>query len=104
MALPLPVSDVAATKNRTSPRLFPIRSPELRPTAPLPPLDDLEEDSFAYMHPADDDWDDVGDDQESVYSDFSVLFGQNNENTGEEEDRSYEEYLDELDGICWMSR
>lgn len=104
VALPLPVSDVAATKNRTSPRLFPIRSPELRPTAPLPPLDDLEEDSFAYMHPADDDWDDVGDDQESVYSDFSVLFGQNNENTGEEEDRSYEEYLDELDGICWMSR
>jgi hypothetical protein len=71
----------------------------------LPPLDDLEEDSFAYMHPADDDWDDVGDDdQESVYSDFSVLFGQSNENTGEEEDRSYEEYLDELDGICWMSR
>ncbi|KAM0222899.1 hypothetical protein ACHAQD_003628 [Fusarium lateritium] len=105
VALPLPVSDVAATKNRTSPRLFPVRSPELRPTAPLPPLDDLEEDSFAYMHPADDDWDDVGDDQESVYSDFSVLFGQSNENRGEEEeDRSYEEYLDELDGICWMSR
>ncbi|KAF4961051.1 hypothetical protein FSARC_10285 [Fusarium sarcochroum] len=103
-ALPLPVSDVAATKKRTSPRLFPIRSPELRPTAPLPPLDDLEEDSFAYMHPADDDWDDVGDDQESVYSDFSVLFGQNSESTGGEDDRSYEEYLDELDGICWMSR
>ncbi|KAJ4260490.1 hypothetical protein NW762_007231 [Fusarium torreyae] len=103
-ALPLPVSDVAATKKRTSPRLFPIRSPELRPTAPLPPLDDLEEDSFAYMHPADDDWDDMGDDQDSVYSDFSVLFGQNGESISGEDDRSYEEYLDELDGICWMSR
>ncbi|KAF5693307.1 hypothetical protein FDENT_2106 [Fusarium denticulatum] len=104
VALPLPVGDVAATKKRTSPRLFPIRSPELRPTAPLPPLDDLEEDSFAYMHPADDDWDDVGDDQDSVYSDFSVLFGQSDDGNNGEEDRSYEEYLDELDGICWMSR
>lgn len=104
VALPLPVGDVAATKKRTSPRLFPIRSPELRPTAPLPPLDDLEEDSFAYMHPADDDWDDVGDDQDSVYSDFSVLFGQSDAGNNGEEDRSYEEYLDELDGICWMSR
>lgn len=103
-ALPLPVGDVAATKKRTSPRLFPIRSPELRPTVSLPPLDDLEEDSFAYMHPADDDWNDIGDDQDSVYSDFSVVFGQNGESTSEEDDRSYEEYLDELDGICWMSR
>ncbi|KAL6921568.1 hypothetical protein FSST1_005594 [Fusarium sambucinum] len=103
-ALPLPVGDVAATKKRTSPRLFPIRSPELRPTVHLPPLDDLEEDSFAYMHPPDDDWDDIGDDQDSVYSDFSVVFGQNGENGNEEDDRSYEEYLDELDGICWMSR
>ncbi|KAL4723855.1 hypothetical protein ACLX1H_009500 [Fusarium chlamydosporum] len=102
-ALPLPVGDVAATKKRTSPRIFPVRSPELRPTVPLPALDDLEEDSFAYMHPADDDWDDIGDDQDSVYSDFSVVFGQNGENTNED-DRSYEEYLDELDGICWMSR
>ncbi|KAF5623831.1 hypothetical protein F52700_9847 [Fusarium sp. NRRL 52700] len=104
VALPLPVGDVAATKQRTSPRLFPIRSPELRPTAPLPPLDDLEEDSFAYMHPADDDWDDAGDDQDSVYSDFSVLFGQSDDGNNGEQDRSYEEYLDELDGICWMSR
>ncbi|GKU17084.1 hypothetical protein FLAG1_01927 [Fusarium langsethiae] len=103
-ALPLPVADVAATKKRTSPRLFPIRSPELRPTVHLPPLDDMDEDSFAYMHPADDDWDDIGDDQDSVYSDFSVVFGQNSENGNEEDDRSYEEYLDELDGICWMSR
>jgi hypothetical protein len=56
------------------------------------------------MHPADDDWNDIGDDQDSVYSDFSVVFGQNGESTSEEDDRSYEEYLDELDGICWMSR
>ncbi|KAF4463913.1 hypothetical protein FALBO_9257 [Fusarium albosuccineum] len=103
-ALPLPIADAAATKNRTSPRIHPIRSPELRPSSPLPPLDDVEEDSFAFMHPADDDWDDTGDDQESVYSDFNVLFGQGSEGTGGEDERSYEEYLDELDGICWMSR
>lgn len=102
---PLSPAEVAATKKRTSPRIHPLRSPELRPTGPMPPLDDLEEDSFAYMHPADDDWDDTGDDQESVYSDFSVLFGQSGDGVADgEDDRSYEEYLDELDGICWMSR
>lgn len=102
---PLPPAEVAATKKRTSPKIHPLRSPELRPTGPMPPLDDLEEDSFAYMHPADDDWDDAGDDQESVYSDFSVLFGQSGDGAADgEDDRSYEEYLDELDGICWMSR
>ncbi|KAM0430945.1 hypothetical protein ACHAPT_005579 [Fusarium lateritium] len=102
---PLSAAEAAATKKRTSPRIHPLRSPELRPTGPMPPLDDLEEDSFAYMHPADDDWDDAGDDQESVYSDFSVLFGQSSDGVADgEDDRSYEEYLDELDGICWMSR
>ncbi|KAF5024752.1 hypothetical protein F66182_3184 [Fusarium sp. NRRL 66182] len=103
-ALTLPDSDATANKKRKSPQLFPVRSPELKPTAPLPPLDDLEEDSFAYMHPTDDDWDDVGDDQDSVYSDFSVLFGQSSDDKNEEEERSYEDYLDELDGICWVSR
>ncbi|KAM5354029.1 hypothetical protein ACJ41O_000679 [Fusarium nematophilum] len=104
-ALPLPATDAAASKKLTSLRIHPVRSPELRPTAPPPPpLEDLEEDSFAFMHPADDEWDNVGEDQESVYSDFGVLFGQGGDGSEGEDERSYEEYLDELDGICWMSR
>ncbi|KAF4983350.1 hypothetical protein FZEAL_1202 [Fusarium zealandicum] len=103
-APPFPVADATVSKKRTSPRIHPVQSPELRPTAPPPPLDDPEEDSFAFMHPADDDWDDVGDDQDSVYSDFGVLFGQAGDGAEDEDERSYEEYLDELDGICWMSR
>lgn len=98
-ALPLPTTDAAATKRCTSPRIHPVQSPELRPVPPT--IDDIEEDSFAFMHPTDDVWDDTGDDQESVYSDFGVLFGQGSEEA-QGDDRSYEEYLDELDGICWM--
>lgn len=101
VSLFLPTIDAAATQRRTSLQIHPILSPELRPVPPV--LDDLEEDSFAFMHPADDAWDDVGDDQDCVYSDFDVLFGQSAEDA-EGEDRTYEEYLDELDGICWMSR
>lgn len=104
-ALPLPVADVAATKKRTSPRIHPVQSPELRPASSQVPLDDLEEDSFAFLHPPDDDWDDMGDGQEdSVYSDFSVLFGQEAPGPEANDERTYEEYLDELDGICWVSR
>ncbi|KAK7427239.1 hypothetical protein QQZ08_006175 [Neonectria magnoliae] len=104
-ALPLPVTDLAATKKRTSPRIYPIQSPELRPSSSLSQLDDLEEDSFAFLHPADDDWDDLGDDnQDGVYSDFSVVFNQESSGGETKDERTYEEYLDELDGICWVSR
>ncbi|KAF7563646.1 hypothetical protein G7046_g451 [Stylonectria norvegica] len=101
-ALPLLAADVAATKTRTSPRIYPVQSPELRPSPA--PLDDLEEDSFAFLHPNDDDWDDGGDDPEGVYSDFSVIFGQGTPGPEPQDERTYEEYLDELDGLCWVTR
>lgn len=66
-------------------------------------LDDVEEDSFAFLHPEDDDWDD-GEDGDNVYSDFSVIFGQGSPVVEAQEERTYEEYLDELDGICWVTR
>lgn len=100
-ALPLPVSDFAASKKRTSPRIHPIQSPEMGPS--LLSLDDVEEDSFAFLHPEDDDWDD-GEDGDNVYSDFSVIFGQGSPVAEAQEERTYEEYLDELDGICWVTR
>jgi predicted DNA-binding ribbon-helix-helix protein len=111
-ALPRPSSDAAAVKDRTSPRIHPVQSPELRPLcASL--YDDLDEDSFAFMHPEDDEGsDNVTDDPEHVYSDFSVIFGGGGSGGGthaaapsssSSEDHSYEEYLDELDGISWVS-
>ncbi|KAF7552716.1 hypothetical protein G7Z17_g4108 [Cylindrodendrum hubeiense] len=103
-ALPLPATDVVATEKRTSPRIYPVQSPELRPSTSLSHLDDLEEDSFAFMHPEVDDWDELGDDQDNVYSDFSVMFGQESPGAEGKDERTYEEYLDELDGICWVSR
>lgn len=122
-ALPRPAIDVAATKKRTSPRIHPVQSPELRPSTPLQQLDDLEEDSFAFLHPVVDDddydWDDSGSgsnsarkpgddgqEEDGVYSDFSVVFAQDSPAAADaaSDDLSYEEYLDELDGICWVSR
>ncbi|CAM1509791.1 Fc.00g001260.m01.CDS01 [Cosmosporella sp. VM-42] len=101
-ALPLPAGDAVATKNRTSPRIHPVQSPELRPSSM--PLDDLDEDCFGYLHPEDDDWDDGADDPDNVYSDFSVIFGEGSPGAEAQEERTYEEYLDELDGICWVTR
>lgn len=115
-ALPRPATDAAAAKERTSPRIHPVQSPELQPSSPMGQLDDLEEDSFAFLHPPVDDeydWDDSGsgtgdgnNQEDGVYSDFSIVFGQNSPAAADAagDDRSYEEYLDELDGICWVSR
>lgn len=60
-----------------------------------------EEDSFAFLHPDLDDYAD--DDPENVYSDFGAIFCPGSPDaTGD--DHSYEEYLDELDGISWATR
>lgn len=98
-ALPLPSADLAATKERTSARIQPIRSPELRPIAHY---EELEEDGFAFLHADDESAGDVPEDSEDVYSDFGVIFGASP--TAEGEDHTYEEYLDELDGISWVTR
>lgn len=115
-ALPLPPSDLAATKARTSPRIHPVRSPELRPDKGA--YEELEEDGFAFLH-GDDENNDLTDDPDHVYSDFGVIFGGGSSSSGggsngagpsgggggsaEEDDYSYEEYLDELDGISWVT-
>jgi hypothetical protein len=39
-----------------------------------------------------------------VYSDFSAIFGPGAGAGQEEDEHSYEEYLDELDGISWAVR
>jgi hypothetical protein len=44
------------------------------------------------------------DEPEHVYSDFGAIFGGGSAADEDEDDHSYEEYLDELDGISWVSR
>jgi hypothetical protein len=101
-ALPRPSADAAVASERVSPRIHPAGSPEL---GPLRTYDDLDEDCFAFLHPEDDDLDDVTDDPEHVYSDFGVIFGGGGGpgQAAASEDHSYEEYLDELDGISWVT-
>jgi hypothetical protein len=71
-----------------------------------PTPDDSDEDSFAFLHVEDDGSWDTGEEAEQVYSDFGVIFGAGATTTPVEgmtaEEHSYEEYLDELDGIAWV--
>ncbi|UKZ78918.1 hypothetical protein TrVFT333_006665 [Trichoderma virens FT-333] len=70
IALPLPSADVDATNDRTSARIDSTTSPE-----PRPPLawmyDDVEEDSFAFLHA---DEEHLDDDDADVYCDFDAIF------------------------------
>lgn len=95
-ALPLPSADLSAAKDRTSTRID-----TTHPTPdPRPAHDDVDEDSFSFMHA-----DDLSDEGEQVYSDFGDIFGDPDEpDVRRDDDHSYEEYLDELDGISWMTR
>lgn len=99
-ALPLPPADLAATKERTSSRIHPVRSPELRPERTAY-YDELDDDGLAYLYSEEEGSGDVSDDPEHVYSDFGVIFGGGS--PAPEGDHSYEEYLDELDGISWVT-
>ncbi|WYZ39696.1 hypothetical protein EsH8_IV_000037 [Colletotrichum jinshuiense] len=89
-----------------SPRLHPARSPVLAPSGAM--LEDMEDDGLLAFptsnHECSYAWAD-DDDLEDVYSDFGAIFGASAQ-TGEAEDdgHSYEEYLDELDGISWVDR
>ncbi|GKT52190.1 uncharacterized protein ColSpa_12371 [Colletotrichum spaethianum] len=87
-----------------SPRLQPTRSPVLAPSGAM--LEDMEDDGLLAFPTADHDcsyaWAD-DDDLEDVYSDFGAIFGGPAQNGEIEDDgHSYEEYLDELDGISWV--
>ncbi|TQN72947.1 hypothetical protein CSHISOI_02513 [Colletotrichum shisoi] len=87
-----------------SPRLQPARSPVLTPSGTM--LEEMEDDGILSFPTAEHDcsyaWAD-DDDLEDVYSDFGAIFGGPAQNGETEEDgHSYEEYLDELDGISWV--
>ncbi|OHE96535.1 hypothetical protein CORC01_08133 [Colletotrichum orchidophilum] len=87
-----------------SPRLHPSRSPVLAPSSTM--LEEMEDDGLLAFptsaHECSYAWAD-DDDLEDVYSDFGAIFGGSAQTGEAEEDgSSYEEYLDELDGISWV--
>lgn len=91
-----------------SPRLRPLRSPELRVTRPALPLDDIEDlddDSVAFptsVHESR-----YGDEPDEVYADFGLIFGGGGEGDESDEEgpaEQFEDYMDDLDGIPWNAR
>ncbi|KAK4195065.1 hypothetical protein QBC40DRAFT_25101 [Triangularia verruculosa] len=91
-----------------SPRLRPLRSPELRVTRPALALDDIEDlddDSVAFptsVHESRYD-----DEPDEVYADFGLIFGGGGEGDLSDEEGSteqFEDYMDDLDGIPWNAR
>ncbi|KAL6859535.1 hypothetical protein J3F83DRAFT_763309 [Trichoderma novae-zelandiae] len=100
IALPLPSADADATNDRTSARIDSTTSPE--PRTPLAWMyDDCEEDSFAFLHP---DEEHLDDDDGDVYCDFDAIFAAKAASPDPQppsEEHTYEEYMDELDGISW---
>ncbi|PTB65081.1 hypothetical protein BBK36DRAFT_1169857 [Trichoderma citrinoviride] len=104
IALPLPSADADATNDRTSARIDSTTSPE-----PRPPLawmyDDCEEDSFAFLHADEEHLDDDDDDDSGdVYCNFDAIFAAKATSPDPQtpaEEHTYEEYMDELDGISW---
>ncbi|KAM0260162.1 hypothetical protein ACHAQJ_002927 [Trichoderma viride] len=100
IALPLPSADADATKDRSSARIDSTTSPE--PRSPLAWMyDECEEDSFAFLHT---DEEHLDDDDSDVYCDFDAIFGAKATSPDPQspsEEHTYEEYMDELDGISW---
>ncbi|ROT38111.1 hypothetical protein SODALDRAFT_182125 [Sodiomyces alkalinus F11] len=97
----LKVAENAARRVSKSPHLRPMRSPVLGPADAGP--DEVGDDEIAF--PGDDSRYTSGDEDESgdVYCDFAAIFGGPPESDSSD-DESYEECLDELDGISWVGR
>ncbi|KAK4167766.1 hypothetical protein QBC43DRAFT_203073 [Cladorrhinum sp. PSN259] len=90
-----------------SPRLTPVRSPELRVTRPdlrLDDLDDLDDDGVAF--PTSEHESRYEDEPEDVYADFGLIFGGSAEGdmSSDDEGEHFEDYMDDVDGIPWNAR
>ncbi|KAM0321404.1 hypothetical protein ACHAQA_010120 [Verticillium albo-atrum] len=98
--------DTLVGRSTAPPVIRPGRSPILGPAdASTEEVGEDEEMAFpedmGRYGSADDDDDDTGD----VYSDFGAIFGGPREGDfSDDDEHSYEEYLDELDGISWVGR
>lgn len=95
---------------RLSPRLRPIRSPELRMTRPAREVThfELEVDDGETAFPSSEHesrYEDEPDDH--VYTDFSLIFGGGDDGDCSDDENpadNFEDVLDDLDGIPWNAR
>ncbi|KAL7802079.1 hypothetical protein V8C44DRAFT_310948 [Trichoderma aethiopicum] len=108
IALPLPSADADATDDRPSARIDSTTSSSPEPRPPLAWMyDDAEEDSFAHLHADEEHLDDDDDDDDGgdVYCNFDAIFAVRatspDPQAAPKDDHTYEEYMDELDGISW---
>ncbi|KAK3935620.1 hypothetical protein QBC46DRAFT_271324 [Diplogelasinospora grovesii] len=90
-----------------SPRVRPLRSPELRSTRPMIELnevDDLDDDSVAF--PTSEHESRYEDEPDDVYADFGVIFGSGDGDSSDDDNAAehVEDYMDDLDGIPWTAR
>ena len=90
-----------------SPRLRPLRSPELRTSRPaieLAELDDLDDENTAF--PSSEHESRYDDDPDDVYADFGLIFGGGEGDLSDEEGSTdhFEDVMDDLDGIPWTAR
>ncbi len=101
--------EAASPALRVSPRLRPVKSPELRSTRPVIDLDDDIDDDDVMSFPGSDldSTFDGSDEHDDVYADFGAIFGGGAASDGEGSDEdgdNYDELMDDLDGIPWSVR
>lgn len=104
-----PAAGPASSRLRIpSPRLRPLRSPELRVTRPAVALDDLEDlDDDSVAFPTSEHESRYEDEPDDVYADFGVIFGGGGDGDGSDDEggaEQFEDYMDDLDGIPWNAR
>ncbi|KAK1764449.1 hypothetical protein QBC33DRAFT_200035 [Phialemonium atrogriseum] len=92
-----------------SPRLRPIRSPELRTTRPPSDVEEeyeMDDGEVAFPNSEHDSRYDSSDEPDDVYADFELIFGggAGDAESSDEEGEHYEDVMDELDGIPWRAR
>lgn len=83
----------------TAPSLRLLASPELRPQRTFDTAVEDDDEEVAFPTAAHESRYEASDDPVDVYSDFSLIFGVPGDTDDGEDEHSFEEYLDELDGI-----
>jgi hypothetical protein len=104
-------ADATRLKLPPSPKIRPLRSPELRSTRPPYPADLDEEDGLddeevAFPTSEHESRYETSDEPEDVYADFGMIFGggsADDESSDDEADH-FEDYMDDVDGIPWTAR
>lgn len=101
----------AGGKLSRSPRMKPVRSPDLRssrPPAIVAGLDDdeyLDDEEASFPTSEYESRYDLAEEPDDVYADFGIIFsGGNVDDFADGEGDHYDDYMDDMDGIPWTVR